>query len=139
MGFLKKILNRSKPEPISTEIKDKIHNLVIKNLETYEENYNNEFSAVIEEWKEAEKELDFTAIDNEAHNKAGVETVKDEISKLVWNETEDDVERNVKAQTENEIAMKAAKKAGEKAVEKMVSKAVDQGLEKMTEKQEEKS
>ena len=123
VGFIKKLLGRDVSFDLSSELKDNIHNLVIKNLETYEENYHYAFKAVIEEWKEAKKDIDVPAIDKEAQNRASVETIKNEISILVNKKSEDDVEREIKAKTDNERTMTAALKTSEKIIAKLVSKS----------------
>lgn len=111
-------------------IPGELYDLVIKNLETYEENYHYAFKAVIEEWKEAKKDIDVPAIDKEAQNRASVETIKNEISILVNKESEDDVEREIKAKTDNERTMTAALKTSENIIAKLVSKSVDEALER---------
>ena len=134
VGFIKKLLGREASFELSPEIKNKVQNLIIANLESYGENYRKELSNVANEWKEEGKEFNFPSIDKEAHNRAGVETVKDEISKVVWEQTEADVEKEVRAKVDNELAVKAAKKVGEKGIEKMVDKTVDKALDKLKKK-----
>ncbi|MFW9778716.1 MAG: hypothetical protein ACFFE8_07655 [Candidatus Heimdallarchaeota archaeon] len=141
MGFFKKIKSaveeKVSVDAINPEIKQKIERSVLMQIDGYSGHYREEFHNVVQEWSDEGREIVFKHVDLEAHKRAGVETLKDKISEIVWNDIEDDVEENVKQKTDNEIAMKAAKKAGEKIVEVTVSKLVDEGLEKISKESEE--
>ncbi|MFW9853566.1 MAG: hypothetical protein ACFFFG_00800 [Candidatus Thorarchaeota archaeon] len=141
MGFFKKIKSAVEEKvsvnAINPEIKQKIERSVLMQIDGYAAHYREEFHNVAQEWSGEGREIVFKDVDLEAHKRAGVETLKDKITEIVWNDIEDDVEENVRKQTDNDIAMKAAKKAGEKVVEVTVNKLVDEGLEKISKESEE--
>lgn len=139
MAFLKAILRKTSPmDPINDNIKEKIGHLVVNQLDDYEKNYNRELRSVYKEWRSVERKFTFEELDQEAHNRAGVKSVKQTITNKTWNEIEDDVEEEVKTKSNNDMVIKASNKAGKKTVGIMVSKSVDEGLKKITKRTEAK-
>ena len=138
MSFLKKIIGGSKPgesiDPLDAQLKQKIEHLVISKLDNYQKNYMDLFTTVTNERSSKNLSFVFAEVDREAHSRAGIKSLKETASRETWEETEDDVERNVKTKTSNDLAMKAAKMAGKKGVEMMVERLIDEGIKRITTK-----
>jgi hypothetical protein len=137
MAFLKTILSKTVPvEPLNEVIKKKINQLVLSQLDDYEKNYNRELYSVYKEWKSAGKKFTFPELDQETHNRAGVKSLKTTITNKTWIEIGDDIDKEVKTKTTNEMVIKASNSAGKKSVGVIVSKSIDEGLKKITKKAE---
>ena len=132
MSFFKKMLNKGKNiDPMDDKLKEKIERLVVSMLDDYGNNYNVEYKSVREEWTESGKEFTESQLDEEAHNRAGIESFKDTVANKVNDEVEDDVEANIKKQTDNSLVVTASKKAAEKSIDILVSKLIDEGIKKL--------
>ena len=139
MAFLKTILRKSSPvDPINDNIKEKVERLIVSQLDDYEKNYNHELFNVYKEWRSKEKKFTFEELDQEAHNRAGVKSLKQFITNKTWLEIEDDVDEEVRTKTENDMVIKTSNTAGKKTVGMMVSKTVDEGIKRITKKAEAK-
>ena len=139
MAFLKTILRKSSPvDPINDNIKEKVEQLTVSQLDDYEKNYNHELFNVYKEWRSKEKKFTFEELDQEAHNRAGVKSLKQFITNKTWLEIEDDVDEEVRTKTENDMVIKTSNTAGKKTVGMMVSKTVDEGIKRITKKAEAK-
>ena len=139
MALVKAIFGKTNSvDPITDEIKKKINQLIISHLDNYEKNYNRELYLVYKEWKTAKKKFTFEELDQEAHNRAGVKSLKETITNKTWSEIEDDVDKEVKTKSNSDTAIKISNIAGKKTVGVMVSKSVDESIVKITKKAETK-
>lgn len=139
MALVKAIFGKTKSvDPINDEIKKKINQLIVVHLDNYEKNYNRELYIVYKEWKTAKKKFTFEELDQEAHNRAGVKSLKETITNKTWSEIEDDVDKEVKTKSNSDTAIKISNIAGKKTVGVMVSKSVDESIVKITKKAETK-
>ena len=139
MAFLKSYFGKTTTvEPLNDVIKSKIERLVVSKLDDYEKNYTKELFNVYKEWKSTEKKFTFEELDQEAHNRAGVKSFKQTVTNHTWSEVQDDVDREVKNQTDNDMAIKASNVAGKKTVSVIVSQTVDAGIKKISKKGEER-
>ena len=77
MAFLKTILRKTSPiDPMNDSIREKVEQLTVSHLDDYEKNYNRELFNVYKEWRSKEKKFTFEELDQEAHNRAGVKSLK---------------------------------------------------------------
>lgn len=126
-------------DPMNDNIKQKINQLITNQLNDYESNYNSELGNVSSEWTKQGINFSWPELDKEAHNRAGVDSFKTNISKEIWNSVQTDIDNHIKTKTKNEMVIKASNTAGKKAVDTMVDDSVNEGLKKISKNAQDKN
>lgn len=121
---MSQIFNRIKdligPNPINSERKARIEELVKENMEEYKKNYNEEFKSISEARAKEGIELVFEEIDQEAKKQAGLDIIKENITEQACNELLPEIESELPEQ-----GKVTGTKVAEKGIEKVVHASVD--------------
>ena len=131
MPLIKKKLGGA--SPVDAAILEKISGLVqqqVERVNTYMENFNMAKEEYIKDFEDRKKKIDENKINKMAHKKAGIETMKEEISGFVWDQIEGDIDTNVRKTVNNDLAVKAAMKGAEKVVAKAVETVIDKTMDR---------